>query len=60
MQKSYRFSKNQEDIVLITVGGAYLKVKFDSSQKHAPVWGVKATPFCSPIKSTLDLGGYGC
>ena len=31
MQKSYRFSKKQEGMVC---GGADLKVKFDSNEKH--------------------------
>ena len=38
MQKNYRFSKKQEDMVLIIVG-ADLKVKFDSSKKHSPYRG---------------------
>ena len=39
MQKNYRFSKKEEGMVLITVGGADLKVKFDSSKKHLPYKG---------------------
>ena len=34
MQKNYRYSNKQEGMVLITVGVAHLKVKFDSSKKH--------------------------
>ena len=39
MQKNYRLSKKQEGMVLITVGGADLKVKVDSSKKHPPCEG---------------------
>ena len=53
MQKNYRFSKKQEVMVLITAGGADLKIKFDSSKKH-PRMGVKA-----PLSPILKLKSDG-
>ena len=39
MQKNYRFRNKQKRTVLITVGGADLKAKFDSSKKYLLIWG---------------------
>ena len=60
MQKNYRFRKKQKGTVLITVGGADLKAKFDSSKKHPSVWGVKAPSPLPQVMSTLELDSYGC